>query len=283
MIKEREYHQCLGVATKHEQCKLKTNSIHGYCHYHEYQQQKNTNRTTIHVSPNKSTTTSINKSTIPTKSGYIYVYTLTMFISKHKSWQFKVKNLPTTSNQDWKNFNAKDSPYVLIKIGMTTTTVEKRLNQWKSKCNHDISIIVPTITTPPPLQDTSSEARIGKVSLDRLSQSGSPLLRLFKKFHISNEPPQSSLSLHSFNKDGFYCKGNVRQVEKNIHDKLHKKYGRGNFYCPGCLDESKVSTKNKDSPFKSDYNVHIEWFLIPKSDLKSVFTLIDSICLQDRI
>lgn len=74
---------------------------------------------------------------------------------------------------------------------------------------------------------------------------------------------QANYRHFDYSQHGFYtCK--AHEVEQMIHSQLHKSYGFGKVYCEGCGGESP--------------NVHQEWFLVPRRDIKRVFRVIDRTC-----
>lgn len=204
-----------------------------------------------------------NKSTNdkPRGKGYIYIYTMQNFLEPPKGWTFKVKNIPNTStrNKDkWIKFKSRSSPYILIKIGMTTQLPNIRIKQWENKCKHELVNLGP-----------QNEHLI------------KPYLHWWQKFLcLRIDDDDTELRLSRFKKDGFYCEENVSVVENIIHQQLRKKYGKGDVYCSGCIpDDALIKNKDKEKvPLQSNYNVHVEWFLIPKQDIREVYRLIDQTC-----
>ncbi|KAL6452084.1 hypothetical protein SBY92_003394 [Candida maltosa Xu316] len=175
------------------------------------------------------------------------MYTMTNFLFPPKDWNFKVKNLPNASKKDkWLDFNSKKSPYILIKIGMTTQTPKTRIKQWQEKCHHDLTNI------GPPNKHLV------------IKQRQSLLARLMC---MSIEDPQYC----RWTNEGFHCR-NLKTVESTIHRELRMKYGKGDVYCVGCLNDNVHRNAN--------FNVHVEWFLIPKRDITDIYQLIDSTCVQ---
>lgn len=66
---------------------------------------------------------------------------------------------------------------------------------------------------------------------------------------------------YSSESHGFICSENVFAVEQAIHRALRFKYGRGDVHCHACKEQG--------------HGLHIEWFKIPRSDIKAVFSLMD--------
>ncbi|ODV77707.1 DUF1766-domain-containing protein, partial [Suhomyces tanzawaensis NRRL Y-17324] len=230
--------QCLGITTKGVRCKLRVDD--GYCRYHQSQKGP--------VPTARPSTPAVPAA--PSKPGYIYMYTFARLYNGDKLW-LKAKNLPGTKKKDqWLPFNAKHSEYTLIKIGMTTQTVEKRFKQWQDKCHHEIVDMLPA-SAP--------------------MASHSKMSRLVSKFsRLSIKPERLAHAYRTFRPDekGFYCRNNLAVVESEIHRQLRNIYGYGDILCQGCNEAS------------SGYKMHIEWFLIPKTHIPGVYRAIDSICLQ---
>ncbi|KAI5949923.1 hypothetical protein KGF54_005401 [Candida jiufengensis] len=234
-------YQCQGTTQKGFRCKKTVNTPSGYCIYHKQQFKS---YIPGHFNSNKP------------NNGYIYIYTMKNFINPPLNWSFKVKNIPNTTkrNKDkWINFKSKKSPYILIKIGMTTQLPNIRIKQWELKCGHE---------------------------LVNLNPKNSYLIEnksLIEKLLCLNINEKDNPSYNRFKNDGFYCEENLKLIESTIHQKLRQKYGKGDVYCSGCLQDDKLHTE-KTSPLKTNYNVHIEWFLIPKKDLEEIYKLIDYTC-----
>ncbi|KAG5418810.1 hypothetical protein I9W82_003528 [Candida metapsilosis] len=194
--------------------------------------------------------------------GYIYVYTMQNFLNPPKGWTFKVKNIPNTStrNKDkWIKFKSRSSPYILIKVGMTTQLPNVRIKQWENKCKHELVNLGP--------------------HNEHLVKHRLHWWQKFLCLSIDDDD-DTGMRLSRFKKDGFYCEENVSVVESMIHKQLRKKYGKGDVYCSGCVpDDELIKNKHKEKvPLQNNYNVHVEWFLIPKEDLRDVYRLIDQTC-----
>mmetsp|Transcript_590 Transcript_590/g.657 ORF Transcript_590/g.657 Transcript_590/m.657 type:complete len:284 (+) Transcript_590:218-1069(+) len=276
----KEYKQCKGITSRGIQCKI--NAPEGYCHYHIAQRGK---KIRINSSPTKVRSingngreiqgNTISRGTSPTKqtekNGFIYVYTLTrLLVNNDKDWSLKVRNLPNVSNKHrdtWVPFKSEKSPYMLIKVGMTTQTVQRRLRQWQDKCHHDLTCLHPQKNI-----QTSS-----KIDL---------IIYRFKGLSIKKQP----VKFRTYNEEqfGFQCPRGVNLAESEIHKMLIAKYGSGDVYCTGCKGISSIEDSSKwklfnhklhsKDPFQDGYNIHVEWFLIPKKDLERVYRLIDTVC-----
>ncbi|KAK7680661.1 hypothetical protein QCA50_016227 [Cerrena zonata] len=80
------------------------------------------------------------------------------------------------------------------------------------------------------------------------------------------------------------------RAETQIHQILRDKYGSGDVLCTACKKNTKtveeaehaskllrLFKKHKQESFKKGtYNIHVEWFLIPKLDLEYVYRVIDT-------
>lgn len=276
----KDYNQCKGITSKGIRCKI--SAPDGYCHYHVGQSEKskkldlnsskmrplNGNPISRHGSP-------ISRRTSHTKQidkiGYIYVYTLTRLLSNNdKDWSLKVRNLPNVSSKHrdtWIPFKSKKSPYMLIKVGMTTQTVQRRLRQWQDKCHHELTCLHPQ-------KKIQSSSKIGL------------LVHRFKGLSIKKE--LAEYQTYSGDQFGFLCPRGVNAAESEVHKMLITKYGSGDVYCTGCKGDASNENGSKSKalkdklhtrdPFQNGYNIHVEWFLIPKKDLDSVYQLIDLVC-----
>ncbi|RCK58769.1 hypothetical protein Cantr_07155 [Candida viswanathii] len=237
-------YQCNGITTKGARCRMKCDTPDGYCKYHHTQQPKPKPKPKPKPNqPNNNT-------------GYIYMYTMSNFLNPPKDWNFKVKNLPGASKRDqWVDFNSKKSPYILVKIGMTTQTPRTRIRQWQEKCHHDLT-------------------NVGPPNRHLIKKKEHGWLKLFMCLTIQD--PEYA----RWRNEGFYCR-NLKLVELTIHRELHGRYGKGDVYCVGCLQENARDRKGDNSSlFGSSYNVHVEWFLIPKRDIDLVYRLIDTTCVH---
>ncbi|CAH6720389.1 hypothetical protein CLIB1444_03S10814 [[Candida] jaroonii] len=212
--------QCLGITTKGQRCKIRSNDK--FCHYHVQQDMGMINK---HVASTEGSNIVDKKPS----SGFIYIYTLHKFFGKETNW-FKAHNLPDHKDE----YKFSKSSYIFLKVGMTTQTISTRIKQWENKCKHQIYLVNP---------ETDKILRKTK------------LTDLFKRLRISH--------YETFKDGGFYSH-NLALAEKEIHQKLHKLYGKGIIYCKNCGEDK--------------YNIHVEWFLIPKKHLQTIYKLIDEIC-----
>lgn len=201
------------------------------------------------------------------------MYTLALLLNNgSKGGWLKTRNLLNEAKHKdkWVDFNSKALLMLLVKVGMTTQTVAKRILQWESKCHHKLVCLHPEYPMP-----------LGKTSL----------LERFKKLSISSL--RSSVQFRQYttfqdNVKGFFVPRDVMKAEKEIHEALKMRFGRGDVYCTGCVEKAKSTHKEsnllsllkKKDFVQSDYNVHVEWFPIPKKKLNEVFKTIDLICLR---
>ncbi|EGW30668.1 uncharacterized protein SPAPADRAFT_155740 [Spathaspora passalidarum NRRL Y-27907] len=250
--------QCNGITKTGNRCKIKVNSSAGFCHYHEHQSGLKYD-SYVHYSAKKKSN----------NAGYIYMYTFTNFvINGGTPWSFQVQNLPDCSSRKknkWVDFKAKKSPFILIKIGMTTKTVNTRLKEWESQCHHDITNLGPMNRHLVVEHESSVKMLISKFLNLNISSH-----------HVIN----SNISSYRRYKDnGFYCKQNLDLVEQKIHQSLRDTYGKGDVYCKGCVTSKSPGKTKSGAPFPK-FNTHKEFFLIPKKDIDSVYELIDSMCIR---
>lgn len=200
------------------------------------------------------------------KPGYIYLYTLASLLdSKSKNDWLKTRNLLLKSKHkdQWVTFNSKKLLVLLVKVGMTTQTVAKRILQWEAKCHHKLVCLHP----------------------DHPSTPRKPLSFLQR---FANLKVDDQYATFQDNVKGFFVPRDVLRAEKEIHGALKERYGRGDVYCTGCVEKAKHEHKEssildlfrKKEVLQSDYNVHVEWFPIPKKNLHDVYKIIDSICLR---
>lgn len=224
--------QCKGVTKKNLRCKINVDKG-DFCHHHVGQ--------------------ALGPTLVPIAkkvSGYIYVYTLSELLSNEALW-LKARNLPGTPSKyrdQWLTFE-KRSPFTLIKVGMTTTSVRRRLKQWEDQCHHRLTSLVPGQRLP-----------------------GRKILWRRVVEHFANlSLTQNAYSTFDTAERGFYLP-QVAKTESLVHQQLRAIYGHGDVYCKTC---KKQDSRTKDFE-RGSYNVHVEWFLIPKTDLERVFGIIDS-------
>ncbi|CCE82867.1 Piso0_002619 [Millerozyma farinosa CBS 7064] len=243
--------ECRGITSKNTKCRRKVLEHQTYCYQHIHQgaQEK------------KPTQNKRNGG----KAGYIYIFTLRKLIAeKGPSTWFSVKNMPDTKSRDknmWVPFEARKSKYLLVKVGMTTLNVDRRIKQWEEKCHHELACVHP-----------GSNLKVKGSSVDRL-------LMQFKELMLS----ERKFSTYNAAQRGFFCSSDVSKAEKDIHATLKRIYGRGDVYCSGCRDADQGSKAQsralcKRAPFDGAYNIHIEWFSIPKKDLTKLYKIIDDTC-----
>ncbi|KAH3901197.1 uncharacterized protein SCODWIG_00954 [Saccharomycodes ludwigii] len=156
--------------------------------------------------------------------------------------------LPHTNNK-W------NTDKILIKIGITRQlTVEKRINQWRDSCKHDLINLTPNNI-------------MGLVSSESSDAYHCQLTSRFNNLSIGNNNGESqrlTLSNYKITSNGFIVHQSLvplEVLESKIHNILWDKYGKGVIYCYGCNDE----------------RTHREWFLLPITELINTFKLIDNV------
>lgn len=245
--------ECRGTTGKNTKCRRKVSENQNYCYQHINQGAQ------------------LKKPKVSKrdggKAGYIYIFTLRKLITeKGPSTWFSVKNMPDAKSRDknmWVPFESRKSRYILVKVGMTTLNVDRRIRQWEDKCHHELACIYP-----------GSNLKVKGGSFDRLVMQ-------LKELTLS----EGKLLTYDAAQHGFFCSSDVGKAEKHIHATLKSIYGRGDVYCSGCRDinqGSKLHSRvpHKRAPFDGEYNIHIEWFSIPKKDLTKLYKIIDKICLE---
>lgn len=254
--------QCAGTTQKGAACKKRVQAPERFCHYHQPKRAEPKQPRLSTLAADK-------------KPGFIYVYTLTSLHENNALW-LKARNLPHTPKRDkgkWMKFES--GTYTLIKVGMTTQTVAKRLRQWEAQCGHKLTCLLP---------QSSQELQVSAI------RSLADRFRHMSLSSIAKNPP--TYVCFQPRNQGFYVLKNVAGAESEIHTVLHQKYGRGDVLCGGCKENrtqveevesrSKLMSlfkENKKEAFQhGTFNVHVEWFLVPKKDLYHVFTVIDTVC-----
>lgn len=269
--------QCLGTTKRGTRC-LKRVSNGEWCNYHQSQNPiasklasnslrnvgtprpnapvKNWLSSGNHSSPALNYThTHQNQDAI--QAGYIYVYTLSSFLHGNSTggW-IQARNLVDSKRtaDKWVDINMRRLKLILIKVGMTTKTPEIRILQWEEKCHHKLTCLYPLSHS---FKKTS-------------------LLDLFKNLSLKSKSPLLTFKKTS---KGFYASKNLGLVEKQVHHTLKSKFGRGEIQCTGCIEENKAQKKNQNKNTSISYNIHNEWFPVPKSKIEEVFYIINEICL----
>lgn len=195
------------------------------------------------------------------KGGYIYVYTLSAFFDKQKAY-IQTRNLLSKDRKDeWVNVDTRKTPTILVKVGMTTKTPAIRIQQWEAKCNHSLKHIYP--------------------------ESASKKSGFLQKFKRLTMDPVGSYHTYDNQLRGFRAAKNILDCETQIHANLRKRYGRGSVQCTGCLESTPETSRSlgfRDffgknlTQAETNYNIHNEWFPVPRKNLHEVFTVIESVC-----
>ncbi|PSK40452.1 hypothetical protein C7M61_000092 [Candidozyma pseudohaemuli] len=280
--------QCNGTAKLGPRCKIMVKDG-AYCHYHIGQSGSN-GTYTPKGSPQKLRASTPNRIVVtlakatpygglPVKSrspqkrgpgkdvihkpGFIYIFTLASLMTRDGGDFFKTRNLELEKKGQWVNFSPKRLEYMFVKVGMTTKTVDLRLLQWEKQCNHKLVCLHP-----------GSEGK------------DLTLVEKLKRLSIRKD----KYPYHTFQPSdkGFYAGRSVWQAEQEIHGFLKQRYGGGTVYCQGCIDKAKEEEKGsrllkffkRKEETLSEYKVHVEWFPIPKSELREVFRIVDTVCMR---
>lgn len=263
--------QCLGTTKKGTRC-LKRVANGQWCIYHENQNPGHGQKGTSVRNGGLTIASESNRTKPPPNvdplNGYIYVYTLSAFLLKsgHGGW-IQTRNLVNLNNHrnEWVDVDMKSLKILLVKVGMTTKTPEVRILQWEEKCNHKLACLYPT----------------------KHNHDKSSLLAAFKRLSIGAE--QNFDSYDSLRK-GFYVPEGVAIAERRIHVLLKQKYGRGEIHCTGCSekpppepDTSKFWNVFRSKELKvAKYNIHNEWFPVPRKELDNVYRIIDQVCCSKQ-
>lgn len=247
--------QCSGITIKGERCRIRVPNGN-FCHYHVRQSTS---------APTPKVTSSPRKyqlPQIPDKPGYIYVYTMSSLLKRNRGRSlFKTRSLKGQGDK-WVDYDPQTLKVILVKVGMTTQTVAKRILQWEAQCNHKLVTLYPNTTSHPKL---SLAERLKRLSLHSRVASSYPTF-------IDEEM-------------GFFVPKELAKAEGEIHQLLELRYGRRPIYCSGCVKKEEAKSNILDI-FKrkeflaSNYNVHREWFPIPKYDIAEVYKIIDTVCVR---
>lgn len=225
--------RCKGITKKGVQCLIKVNG--DYCRYHVRQAT---------APPEKP------------KPGFIYIYTIASLLSKQSQdgW-LRTRNLDPKHKGKWVAYSSK-LEFLLVKVGMTTKSVDVRIRQWEDQCNHKLQALYP------------GGPALKRSLLDRLG-----LLSVKDEHYPSFQQDQH----------GFWAATDVRAAEREIHKELGLLYGRGDMRCTGCVKKAEEESRRFDIFRKKEflegqYNVHVEWFPVPKKGMNSVYSVVDRVC-----
>jgi len=229
--------QCQGITKSGKRCRIKiADDGVNYCRYHKSQD------------PKFPKLCNLKDKRVLNESGYIYVFTLEhMLRKKPLKNEWLRMALPTSDNIiDYdKTRELKPKHYILLKIGFTSGTPKKRLQQWKRQCKHQFVLVTPEMLPS-----------IVCSKMDKMHM----LLHSFSRLSLKDLNGYTKFDNKSL---GFRTKM-AYQTEQKIHHNLHQKYGFGKLYCDGCKD--------------ANGGIHKEWFLLPREDVKNIFAMINKIC-----
>ncbi|CCE64038.1 hypothetical protein TPHA_0G02020 [Tetrapisispora phaffii CBS 4417] len=226
------------------------------------------------------------------KTGYIYMYTYERFYNSYVNkdlndidWLYVdesvINNGKTSKLSNW-----EDNSKILCKIGMTTTSVEKRLSEWRNVCKHDILNLSPErignlqscyVNKTKKIKNDGSKKSIKKLADIFSALSIKNNKNSSKEDVISNKTnqmiPLTNFPFKSYRNGGFYSNGQgnstVYEIESTIHKYLWKRHGKAKVYCYGCDPNGK--------------KYHTEWFNIPIDDLSHVMKVIDTLCYNNSL
>ena len=229
--------QCQGITKAGKRCRIRiVDDGTKYCRYHKSQGR------TFGNWNNSKDSKSLDG------PGYIYVFTLEHMLQRRPMKQDWLRMAAPTSdniiNYD-KTRQLKPKHYILLKIGFTSGTPKRRLEQWRRQCKHQFTLVTPRMLS----SIVCSKKDKMHVLLHSFSRLSLQDLGKYSKFDNKNL--------------GFHTKL-AFQTEQKIHHILHEKYGFGKIYCEGCK-----STKG---------GIHKEWFLVPREDVKNIFEKINDLC-----
>lgn len=188
---------------------------------------------------------------VQARPGHIYLYTFLHLLAsdKRSDLGIYVTNHPSAHKSDRNvpiSYIPGKMPFIMLKIGMTTQRVDTRLRQWRDQCKCDITQLSPSNDNFRNLKDKSAKGWFE---------------RRFSSLSIAD------YVTYDKDENAFHCSQNVARAEREIHDALGQRFGRVNFNCLGCSYDGK-------------YKVHVEWFCVPKSELRNVYRIIDRYCKQ---
>lgn len=266
--------QCLGHTKKGTRCLIKV-ALGTMCHHHINQKRPlppppptKPFHTTTKFYSTKTDSPKPESYKLDLRKGYIYVYTMALLLAARADADWlKTRNLVRDAKyrDQWVPFNAKKLDVMLVKVGMTTKTVAARIAQWELKCNHKLVCLYP------------DSHKMHQSLSDRLK-----LLSLHKK-------PLPTFATFDKQEKGFFVPKEVYRAEREIHGILKAQFGRGQVHCTGCVEKAAEDPKKlldmfrKKPPAEPEYNVHVEWFPIPRKKLTDVYHIIDSICMKHAV
>lgn len=183
------------------------------------------------------------------KRAYIYVYTLEAGhdnVHVFADGQFRPLGGESSWFKDLFRPSAGRKPRMtLIKVGYTTQTPRRRVDQWREQCRHPIRLLGP----PEPRRWLFGGSGGGGYARE---MEGWPV-----------RVPERA-----------------RAVERAVHERLWARYGRGRVHCEGCAKAALKPGGGGGAGGKM--GTHTEWFLVPNDDktLEHVYSVIAD-CIRE--
>lgn len=219
--------RCTATTVKGEQCKnpsVVTVSSGHYCGVHSKVSVPTTGKYNRKVLSDP-------KPQIAAKKGYIYVYSLS-----EGQQQGRVSSNPQIFNHEKQAFENLPSNLTLIKVGYTTKTPRKRLQEWSNQCQHAIELLP---NSKYPIQRRNQETYDG-------SENG----------WLIYKEAKSPLA-----------------IESQVHNLLWRLFGKGHVVCEGC-HKNIVAAGEKTKQQKGGMNRHVEWFCLDRRDVPVVYEIV---------
>ncbi|KAG5368854.1 hypothetical protein CJU90_1087 [Yarrowia sp. C11] len=219
--------RCTATTVKGEQCKNKsvvTVSSGHYCGVHGKVKAPTTGKYNRKILVD-------NKPNIEAKQGYIYVYSL----CEGKNKGGRVNANPQIFNHEKDAFENLPSNLTLVKVGFTTKTPRKRLQEWSNQCQHAIELLP---NGKYPIQKRNQETYDG-------SENGWLIYKEAKS-------PQA--------------------IENQVHNLLWQLFGKGHVVCDGChknIADAEVRTRTDNG-----MNRHVEWFCLDRRDMPVLYEIV---------
>lgn len=219
--------RCTATTVKGEQCKnqsVVTVSSGHYCGVHGKVKPATTGKYNRKVLVD-------NKPQIEAKQGYIYVYSL----CEGKKKGGRVNANPQIFNHERQAFESLPANLTLVKVGYTTKTPRKRLQEWSKQCQHAIELL------PNP-----------KYPIQRRNQETYDASENGWLIYKEAKSPQA--------------------IETQVHNLLWQLFGKGHVVCDGChknISDGEVRTRTDNG-----MNRHVEWFCLDRRDVPVVYEIV---------